>query len=161
MEPCASERRWADAIDRTWNYYSKILDVLQSLTPFRNRLTIVSGIENRHAHGPVRDHSRHRLSGISPRAKHLQARLGPTDRAVPGDYLDTVRDVKCRVEKAEASTQSCAGTACDEAAAFAERLQLMFDMMTLASAPAPPRSCSADSDACVTVSDSTEASSVV
>jgi hypothetical protein len=211
--------------------------ILQSLTPFRNRLTIVSGIENRHAHGPVHAITPGTwLSGISPRARatpqhgatadqiaarhiygdtllqsievateapprigagawegeyndglgttislrghaapqpmecaprrvfdklfapgttpeerarlaqtsasvldvvsadrtHLQARLGPTDRAVLGDYLDTVRDVECRVAKAEASTQSCAGTACDEAAAFAERLQLMFDMMTLA-----------------------------
>ena len=211
--------------------------ILQPLMPFRNRLTIVSGIENRHAYGPVHAITPGTwLSGISPRmsgtsqhgatadqiaaqhiagdtllpsievateapqpisagawegdysdgfgttisfrghaepqrmesdprhvferlfapgataderarraqtpasvldlvsadTRHLQARLGPLDRAVLGGYLDTVRDVERRVERAEAAMQPGAGTRRDMAAAFAERLQLMFDMITLA-----------------------------
>src|SRR5688572_27310524 len=43
--------------------------ILQPLMPFRHRLTIVSGIENRHAYGPVHAITPGTwLSGMSPRA---------------------------------------------------------------------------------------------
>ena len=209
--------------------------ILQPLMPFRDRLTIVSGIENRHAYGPVhaitpgtwltglspRDSRspRHRASADQIAARHcsgdtllssielateaprrvcagawegdyhdsvgttisfrghaalpmefsprrafeklfapgataderarreqtsasvldlvssdvtsLQKRLGPTDRAVLGNYLDTVRDVERRAVKADAALQMSTGTL-DASSAFAERLHLMFDMIALA-----------------------------
>ena len=58
-------------------------------------------------------------------------RLDPGDRAILGNYLDTVRDVERRAAKAEVASQSSAETR-DMATAFAERLHLMFDMITLA-----------------------------
>jgi hypothetical protein len=43
--------------------------ILEPLTPFRDRLTIVSGLENRHADGPVHAITPGTwLSGVSPRA---------------------------------------------------------------------------------------------
>ena len=210
--------------------------ILQPLVPFRDRLTIVSGIENRHAYGPVHAITPGTwLSGMSPRAsgesrhgatadqiaarhlggdtllpsielateaplhigagawegdyndslgttisfrehsapqpmeccprkafdklfasgatidervrraqtsgsildlvsadtRDLRMRLGPGDRAILGNYLDTVRDVERRAAKAEVASQSSAETR-DMATAFAERLHLMFDMITLA-----------------------------
>jgi hypothetical protein len=187
--------------------------ILEPLAPFRNRVTIVSGLENRHAYGPVHaitpgtwlsatspraagdsahaatadqlaaDHlgrqtllpsmtvateEPHRIDAgvwngeydesygttISFRAPNvpvaaefrpravfdqlfqrdpstatsvldrvaadaagLRRRLGSADRAVLGDYLDTIRDVEGRVDTAED---------------FAGRLTLMFDMVALA-----------------------------
>jgi len=199
--------------------------ILEPLAPFSNRLTIVSGLENRHAYGPVHAITPGTwLSGVSPRATtdssqaltadqiaarhigrdtllpsiegateeprriaagawegeysesfgttisfrgssaplpmdfsprnvfdklfapgatageratrtrksasildlvaadtmNLQKRLGPADRALLRNYLDTVRDVERRVEQDEA------------ASSFAERMELMFDMIALA-----------------------------
>ena len=71
------------------------------------------------------------LDLVSADTKRLQTRLGPADRAALSDYLDTVRDVEGRAAKAEAALQSNPG-ARDIATAFAERLQLMFDMIALA-----------------------------
>lgn len=185
--------------------------ILQPLAPFRDRLTIVSGIENRHAYGPVHAITPGTwLSGISPRergattdqlaadhlgcktavpsiavateeptkigagiwegqydasygttisfrrsgepvpmefrprkvfdtlfphdatrsasvldlvaadAAGLRQRLGPADRSLLSDYLETVRDVERRVAQAEI------------AASFSDRMALMFDMIALA-----------------------------
>jgi hypothetical protein len=62
----------------------------------------------------------------------LQKRLGRSDRVVLCDYLDTVRHVEHRVEKAETrllpSDESPAGME----TSFAERMNLMFDMIALA-----------------------------
>jgi hypothetical protein len=221
--------------------------ILEPLTPFRTRLTIVSGLENRHAYGPVHAITPGTwLSGVSPRqsgdsiqgatadqmaadrlgqgvplasmavaaeqtkkigagiwegeydesygttisfrgarvpepmefrpravfdklfdrgaaalpnirargptsvldlvavdAASLRKRLGPRDRAVLGDYLETVRDIERRVEKAEAAM--CSGTEfrrrsassdgpaqAEVAHRFSERMALMFDMTALA-----------------------------
>jgi hypothetical protein len=71
------------------------------------------------------------LDRVSADTKRLRARLGPKDRSSLRDYLDTVRDVERRAATAEAAMQSSAA-ARDMAAAFAERLQLMFDMIALA-----------------------------
>ena len=57
------------------------------------------------------------LDLIADDAASLRRRLGPADRAVLGEYLEEVRDVECRVEKAEG---------------FSERMRLMFDMTALA-----------------------------
>lgn len=68
---------------------------------------------------------------VSSDRTNLQKRLGPADRAVLGSYLDTVRDVERRAATADAALQAGTG-ARDAAAAFAERLHLMFDMIALA-----------------------------
>ncbi len=57
------------------------------------------------------------LDLIAADAASLRKQLGSADRAVLGEYLEEVRDVECRVEKAEG---------------FTERLRLMFDMIALA-----------------------------
>jgi hypothetical protein len=45
--------------------------ILEPLTPFKNQLTIVSGLENRHANGPVHSITPGTwLSGVSPRVSH-------------------------------------------------------------------------------------------
>jgi hypothetical protein len=209
--------------------------ILEPLAPFRNRLTVVSGIENRHAYGPVHAITPSTwLSGMSPRdagwategttadqiaadhlggdtllpsiqvaaeppraigtggwedacwqgfgatisvrgaaplpmevnprrlfdrlfardraiagpssggrpasvldlvaedAADLPRRLGPADRATLGDYLDTVRDIERRVVRAEARDTGSLESPEASAAAFAERLPLMFDLVALA-----------------------------
>ena len=50
------------------------------------------------------------LDLVSADTEDLQTRLGPADRAVLGDYLDTVRDVERRAAKAESALQSSAET---------------------------------------------------
>ena len=57
------------------------------------------------------------LDRVAGDAARLRTRLGPADRAVLGGYLDTIRDVECRVDRAER---------------FSERMTLMFDMIALA-----------------------------
>ena len=188
--------------------------ILEPLAPFRNRLTIVSGLENRHAYGPVhaitpgtwlsgtpprvdgdampdgatadqlaanhlgqdtplrsmavaaeeprtigagawqgeydesygttisfrharvpvpmefrpravfdtlfrrdRTDSTSVLDRVAADAAGLRTRLGSADRVVLGEYLETIRDIECRVDKAER---------------FSDRMTLMFDMIALA-----------------------------
>jgi len=211
--------------------------ILEPLTPFKDRLTIVSGLENRHAHGPVHAITPGTwLSCVSPRgsgdslqgatadqiaaqqigqdtplpsiqvateetkrigagpwegeysdsygttisfrspsmplpmefrprqlfnklfvqgttaeerairvrrsssvldlvaadAADLRRQLGPADRARLRAYLETVRDVERRVEKAEARARSSGESPARVAKAFADRMNLMFDMIALA-----------------------------
>jgi hypothetical protein len=216
--------------------------ILEPLRPFRNRLTIVSGLENRHAYGPVHALTPGTwLSGVSPRergeavqgatadqlaadyfgqdaplpsmtaaaeaprkigagvwegeydesygttisfrranvpvpmefrpravfdtlfhptpprkvraagtparvatgstsvldlvaadAASFRKRLGPADRAVLGEYLQTVRDIERRVEKADGRACPGAHAQAEVADRFAERMRLMFDMTALA-----------------------------
>jgi hypothetical protein len=66
----------------------------------------------------------------------LQNKLGPEDRARVGQYLDTVREVERRIQKAEAGTPDVqmpdvvrpAGVP----AAYADHARLMFDLQALA-----------------------------
>ncbi|MGH9385048.1 MAG: DUF1552 domain-containing protein [Vicinamibacterales bacterium] len=208
--------------------------ILEPLTPFKNRLTILSGLENRHAYGPVHAITPGTwLSGVSPRASSdpaqgatadqmaadhisqetplpsiavateepkrigagiwvgkyaesysrtisfrrastplpmefnprtlfdelfdrsataagraggstsvldlvapaaadLRRRLGPVDRARLGNYLDTVRDIERRVERADARMRSSVVSQADGANRFVERMTLMFDLIALA-----------------------------
>jgi len=194
------------AVMHEWSLDGRIL---KPLAPFANRLTIVSGLENRHAYGPVhaitpgtwlsgaiggatadqlaaeclgcdtalpsiavateqptkicagvwegeydesygttisfrRDGSvpmefrpravfdtiYHRAPGstsvldlVADDAASLRKRLGPSDRSVLSDYLDTLRGVERRVDKKDE-----AGV--DES--FVSRLALMFDLIALA-----------------------------
>jgi len=66
----------------------------------------------------------------------LQNRLGPEDRTRVGQYLDTVREVERRIQKAEAQTADSQLPDLDRPAgvpaAYAEHARLMFDLQVLA-----------------------------
>ena len=66
----------------------------------------------------------------------LQLRLGPEDRTRVGQYLDTVREVERRIQKAEAETADDHLPDLDRPvgvpAAYADHARLMFDLQVLA-----------------------------
>jgi hypothetical protein len=66
----------------------------------------------------------------------LQNRLGPEDRTRVGHYLDTVREVERRIQKAEAATADQQLPDLDRPvgvpAAYADHARLMFDLQVLA-----------------------------
>jgi hypothetical protein len=72
------------------------------------------------------------LDLVATEAAELQTRLGPADRSVMRQYLESVRDVERRMEQTEARTASRDGSPADMATWFGERLNLMFDMIALA-----------------------------
>jgi hypothetical protein len=66
----------------------------------------------------------------------LQRSLGPSDRAKVTEYLDTVREVERRIQKAEASTAENSLPDLDRPvgvpSAYADHARLMFDLQLLA-----------------------------
>jgi hypothetical protein len=66
----------------------------------------------------------------------LQRKLGPGDRTKVSQYLDTVREVERRIQKAEASVGNSALRDLDRPvgvpAAYADHAKLMFDLQVLA-----------------------------
>ena len=66
----------------------------------------------------------------------LQGTLGPEDRARVGQYLETVREVERRIQKAEADTKDQLLPDLDRPvgvpAAYADHARLMFDLQVLA-----------------------------
>jgi len=66
----------------------------------------------------------------------LQTRLGPEDRSRVGQYLETVREVERRIQKAEAETADSQLPDLDRPvgvpAAYADHARLMFDLQVLA-----------------------------
>ena len=66
----------------------------------------------------------------------LQKKLGPDDRTRVGQYLDTVREVERRIQKAEAETADNPLPDLDRPvgvpAAYADHARLMFDLQVLA-----------------------------
>jgi len=66
----------------------------------------------------------------------LQKDLGPEDRTRVGQYLDTVREVERRIQKAESETKDNALPDLDRPtgvpAAYADHAKLMFDLQVLA-----------------------------
>jgi hypothetical protein len=75
------------------------------------------------------------LDLISGRTAKLQSKLGPSDRRRLDEYLDTVREIERRVEKA--GERDLSGIDLPEAPIgelpdFDEQVKLMFDMITLA-----------------------------
>src|SRR5206468_11370464 len=66
----------------------------------------------------------------------LQRKLGPGDRARVGHYLETVREVERRIQKAEADTANSPLPDLDRPvgvpAAYADHARLMFDLQVLA-----------------------------
>jgi hypothetical protein len=66
----------------------------------------------------------------------LQQNLGPSDRTRVGQYLDTVREVERRIQKAESATKDSHMPDLDRPvgvpAAYADHARLMFDLQVLA-----------------------------
>src|SRR5215470_13782292 len=75
------------------------------------------------------------LDLISDRTKKLQGELGTSDRAVLDGYLETVREIERRAEKAGATNLSSLkipNAPVGELEDFAEQVKLMFDLLALA-----------------------------
>jgi hypothetical protein len=75
------------------------------------------------------------LDSITEEAAALQRELGPSDRAMVGDYLESVREIERRLQQMEG--QDFSGFDLPEAPVgvpnnFEEHLNLMFDMMASA-----------------------------
>lgn len=76
------------------------------------------------------------LDWVTEDIASLQRKLGPADQARVREYLDTVREVERRIQKAEADTAQHALPDLDRPlgvpAAYADHARLMFDLQVLA-----------------------------
>src|SRR6201996_7300633 len=75
------------------------------------------------------------LDLISTEATDLQRTLGPQDRAMLSDYLDTVREIERRIEKMEAhdlSHVNIPNAPAGTPGQFEQHIDLMFDLTALA-----------------------------
>ncbi|MCC6366000.1 MAG: DUF1552 domain-containing protein [Bryobacterales bacterium] len=76
------------------------------------------------------------LDFVSADISRLQRKLGPADRNRVSEYLDTVREVERRIQKAEATTANSQMPDLDRPvgvpAAYADHAKLMFDLQVLA-----------------------------
>ena len=76
------------------------------------------------------------LDWVAQDAARLQHTLGPADRTVFGDYLDSVREVERRVQRAEQQAGSGSLPEIEQPTgipdSFEEHAKLMFDLMVLA-----------------------------
>lgn len=76
------------------------------------------------------------LDAFTSDLSRLKRELGPGDRARLGQYLDTVREVERRIQKAEADTKDNPLPDLDRPvgvpAAYADHARLMFDLQVLA-----------------------------
>jgi hypothetical protein len=76
------------------------------------------------------------LDAVTDRLNELSRRLGPSDRARVAQYLDSVREIETRIQKAEARTQDSTldlpERPSDIPDSFEEHVKLMFDLQALA-----------------------------
>ncbi|HYP13259.1 MAG TPA: DUF1552 domain-containing protein [Bryobacteraceae bacterium] len=76
------------------------------------------------------------LDWVREDISRLQRKLGPSDRTKVTDYLDTVREVERRIQKAEAETAESKLPDLDRPvgvpASYADHARLMFDLQVLA-----------------------------
>ena len=76
------------------------------------------------------------LDAVGESIARLQRKLGPGDKTKVSDYLDTVREVERRIQKAEADTADSRLPDLDRPvgvpAAYADHAKLMFDLQVLA-----------------------------
>jgi len=76
------------------------------------------------------------LDSVTDEMASLGRQLGPSDRAKVGQYLETVREVERRIQRAEADAQDNALPDLDRPvgvpASYAEHARLMFDLQVLA-----------------------------
>ena len=83
----------------------------------------------------IRNQTNSILDLIRDRTKNLQGKLGNADRAVLEGYLETVREIERRAEKAGSSDLSSLkipNAPVGELEDFAEQVKLMFDLLALA-----------------------------
>jgi hypothetical protein len=84
-----------------------------------------------------RQEDRSILDAVSSQATALQRDLGAHDRATLDDYLEGVREIERRLERAETQNSKTAGIDVPEAPSgipfeYADHVGLMFDLLTLA-----------------------------
>ena len=76
------------------------------------------------------------LDSVIDEMHQLQGTLGPGDRRTVGEYLDTIRDVEQRIQRAEAystqGTDELPSRPVDIPASYEEHAKLMFDLAVLA-----------------------------
>jgi Protein of unknown function (DUF1552) len=77
------------------------------------------------------------LDALTAQAHSLKSQLGPSDRAALDQYLDGVREIERRLQRAEAQIRSNPDLEIPEAPAgipfdYEEHVNLMFDLLTLA-----------------------------
>ncbi|MBL8215562.1 MAG: DUF1552 domain-containing protein [Bryobacterales bacterium] len=76
------------------------------------------------------------LDSVGESIARLQKKIGPGDRAKVNQYLDTVREVERRIQKAESETEHSNLKDLDRPvgvpAAYADHAKLMFDLQVLA-----------------------------
>ena len=75
------------------------------------------------------------LDMVGQEAKQLQSVLGPSDKAMLSDYLESVHEIERRIQKMEArdlSKVNIPDAPKAEAIAFDQRINLMFDLVALA-----------------------------
>ncbi|PWT98601.1 MAG: hypothetical protein C5B51_28865 [Terriglobia bacterium] len=75
------------------------------------------------------------LDMVGEEAKDLQRVLGPSDKAMLSDYLESVREIERRIQKMEArdlSHVTIPNAPGEAALAFDQRINLMFDLVSLA-----------------------------
>jgi Protein of unknown function (DUF1552) len=76
------------------------------------------------------------LDSVTDELSHLGKQLGAADRARVGQYLDTVREVERRIQKAEADSKDNVLPDLDRPvgvpASYADHARLMFDLQVLA-----------------------------
>ncbi|HJZ97945.1 MAG TPA: DUF1552 domain-containing protein [Candidatus Solibacter sp.] len=76
------------------------------------------------------------LDWVTDDIAHLRGKVGPSDRAKVNHYLDTVREVERRIQKAEAQARESRIPQVDRPlgvpAAYADHARLMFDLQVLA-----------------------------
>jgi hypothetical protein len=76
------------------------------------------------------------LDSVKEGVARLQKKLGPGDRTRVGEYLDTIREVERRIQRAEAQTADSRLPDLDRPvgvpAAYADHARLMFDLQVLA-----------------------------
>lgn len=76
------------------------------------------------------------LDWVNEDIARLQKRLGPSDRTKVSQYLDSVREVERRIQKAESATSGSALPDLDRPvgvpAAYGDHAKLMFDLQVLA-----------------------------
>jgi len=83
----------------------------------------------------IRNQTHSILDLIRDRTKNLQSKLGNADRAVLDGYLETVREIERRAEKAATSNVSSLkipNAPVGELENFGEQVKLMFDLIALA-----------------------------
>ena len=82
------------------------------------------------------DHRRSILDYVSASAAQLTARLGVRDRSKLAEYLDAVRDIERRIQRAEQQNAAVALPAMERPTAipeeFEEQARLMIDLLVLA-----------------------------